>query len=267
MHQTHHCRTLFISDTHLGTADCQAELLLEFLQSTSCETLYLVGDIIDLWQLKSAIYWPRIMNDIVCELVSKANSGTQVIYIPGNHDELLRDFVGTDFNGIQIKLEDTHLTLKGERLLVLHGDALDDTVRTYRWTEALGSNLYDVALAISRTYNRICKRLGYNYWSFAAYIKYKFKNAVIFIDKFEAAAAQLAHHRGYAGVICGHIHHPNNCQYGSVKYYNTGDWVEHCSALAEDLEGNLRVIDWLQMRQLTASDTPASQKPQRLRAA
>ncbi|MCB1692650.1 MAG: UDP-2,3-diacylglucosamine diphosphatase [Pseudomonadales bacterium] len=238
------CRSIFISDVHLGTSDCQAELLLDFLESTSCENLYLVGDIVDLYKLRNAIYWPRIKNEIANSILEKARSGTRVIYIPGNHDELLRDFVGSHWNGIDVKMQDIHTTAAGQRLLVLHGDVYDDAVRNMRWLEMLGGSLYELIMIVSRIYNRMRKRLGYPYWSFAAFIKTRFKEAVRYIERFEATAARDAAERGYDGIVCGHIHSPSRRVIDGTLYLNTGDWVEHCTALIEDERGGLVLIDW-----------------------
>ncbi len=236
-----HFRSIFISDTHLRTLDCQADLLLEFLETVICDHLYLVGDIIDIWQLKSTLFWPKVMNDIVLALIKKANSGTRVTYIPGNHDELMRHYAGTTFEGIDICMDAVHTTMDGKRLFVFDGDDLDEVVRNFRWVESLADSLYTFILQVSRVYNAVRRRLGYGYWSFAAYIKYKFKNAVAFIERYEEAASALAARGGYDGIVCGHIHHPNNVGYAGVTYLNTGDWVEHCSALVEDQQG---IFNW-----------------------
>lgn len=237
-------RSIFISDVHLGTTDCQARLLLDFLESTDSEYLYLVGDIVDFWKLRNTIYWPNEKNAIANLLFEKAKSGTRVIYIPGNHDEVLRDFAGSHVNGIDIKLHDVHLSAGGKRLLVLHGDIFDDVVRNIRWLEALGSNLYDIIMVMSRIYNRARRLLGFSWWSFASFVKFKFKEAVRYIENFEATAARHAASEGYDGIICGHIHAPNQCQFDSTLYYNTGDWVEHCSALVESHAGNFSLVSW-----------------------
>lgn len=253
-------RSIFISDLHLGTSDCQAELLLEFLAATRSEYLYLVGDIVDLWKLQGSVYWPRTKNRIANLVFDKARSGTKVIYIPGNHDELLRDFAGSHINGIDVKLEDVHTTAAGERLLILHGDIFDDLVRNMRWVESLGNNLYELTMIVSRYYNRVRRILGFPYWSFAAFIKYKFKEAVRHIENFEEVAARHAGIKGYDGIVCGHIHHPNQRTLHGCRYLNTGDWVEHCSALTEDHTGRLTLIEWPRMREvLLAPAIPARQ--------
>lgn len=253
-------RSIFISDVHLGTSDCHAAALLDFLKSTSSEYLYLVGDIVDLWKLQHAVFWPRIKNDLANLVLEKARTGTRVIYIPGNHDALLRDFVGSHFNGIDVRMEYVHITVTGQRLLVLHGDKFDDAVRNMRWIEVLGGVLYEFIMKLSRIQNRLREMLGYPYWSFAAFIKYKFKEAVRYIEKYEETAAREAAQEGYDGIICGHIHHPNQRTIDGTLYLNTGDWVEHCTALVEDKKGNMKLIDWLAHRQ-QQSEIPALVHP------
>ncbi len=254
MKSSRHYRSIFISDIHLGTADCQADLLLEFLQYTSSDYLYLVGDIVDFWKLRNAIYWPRIKNSVLNMILEKAKNGTQVIYIPGNHDEILRDFTGSHYHGIDLRQQAVHQTLQGKRLLVLHGDVFDTAVRNMRWLETLGSSLYDFVMVLSRIYNRIRKQFGYTYWSFAAFIKYRFKEAVRYIENFEMTATAHASKLGFDGIICGHIHHPNKIEHEGTSYFNTGDWVEHCTALAEDEFGNLSIVDWIEVRYQLIAD-------------
>lgn len=237
-------RSIFISDLHLGTRDCQADLLLEFLDRTSSDYLYLVGDIVDLWKIERYIHWPGVKNRIAKLIFDKARNGTRVIYIPGNHDEYLRELAGSRINGIEIRLQDSHMTAAGKRLLVLHGDIFDDLVRNIRWLESLGDSLYDLIMFLSRFYNRLRRSLGFSYWSFAAFIKYKFKDAVRYIENYEEIAAHHAANRGYDGIVCGHIHHPNQRLLGDMRYYNTGDWVEHCTALTEDINGKLAILHW-----------------------
>lgn len=253
-------RSIFISDLHLGTSDCQAELLLEFLGSTTSDYLYLVGDIVDLWKLRGYIHWPNAKNRIANLIFDKAKTGTRVIYIPGNHDELLRDFAGSHINGIDVRLHDIHTTARGERLLILHGDIFDDLVRNIRWLESLGNNLYDLIMFLSRFYNRLRRLMGFPYWSLATFIKYRFKEAVRYIENFEEAAAHHAALGGYDGIVCGHIHHPNQRRLHDLLYCNTGDWVEHCTALTEDAQGNLALLDWPRTREaLRAGFEPARQ--------
>ena len=241
-------RSIFISDVHLGTLDCQSNLLLDFLESTECESLYLVGDIIDMQKLTKAVYWPKENSELINLVFRKAKRGTCVVYIPGNHDAALRNYVGNHFNGVELKDEDVHVTAQGQRLLVIHGDCLDEVVRSMDWLVHLGDKLYSMIMVMSRYYLYVRRLFGSSYWSFAAFIKYKFKVAVKYIERFESAAARLSLERGFDGIVCGHIHHPNKDDHGEVQYLNTGDWVEHCTALVEDETGQLFLINWLEMK-------------------
>ena len=237
-------RSVWISDTHLGTAGCNAELLLDFLKSIQPETLYLVGDIIDGWRLKRGWYWPPRHNDIVRRVLKLANKGTHVIYVPGNHDEVLRDYGGLSFGGVDVVPEAIHVTADGRRLLVLHGDEFDGVVLYARWLAFLGDYAYAALLHLNVGFNRVRRRFGLPYWSLSAHIKKKVKNAVAFISRFEEAVAHAAHERGVDGVVCGHIHSAEIRRFGDVTYYNDGDWVESCTALVEHANGHLEILDW-----------------------
>jgi len=237
-------RTIWISDTHLGTPGCNADLLLDFLKSVECETLYLVGDIIDAWQLRKGWYWPPRHNDIVRCVMKAAKHGTRVAYIPGNHDELFRDYVGLQLGDIEILPEAIHATADGRRLLVLHGDIFDSVVLYARWLAFLGDSAYTMLLKANKIVNAVRRRFGLPYWSLAAHLKKRVKNAVQFISSFEEAVAHAALDRGVDGVVCGHIHSAEIRQFGSVTYYNDGDWVESCTALVEHGDGRMEVLDW-----------------------
>jgi UDP-2,3-diacylglucosamine pyrophosphatase LpxH len=237
-------RTVWISDIHLGTAGCSADLLLDFLKSIECDTLYLVGDIIDAWQLKRGWYWPARHNDVVRRILKMAKRGTRVIYIPGNHDEMLRDYSGLAFGGVEIANEAIHITADGRRLLVLHGDVFDSVVMYARWLAFLGDHAYTLLLRINVLVNAVRRRFDLPYWSLAAHLKKKVKNAVAFISRFEEAVAHAAAERHVDGVVCGHIHSAEIRQFGDVTYYNDGDWVESCTALVEHGDGTICVVDW-----------------------
>lgn len=237
-------RTLWISDVHLGTRGCQAEYLLDFLRHHETETLYLVGDIVDAWALKGTWYWPQSHNDVVQKILRKARAGTRVLYIPGNHDEVFRDFVPLVFGGVQLLSRAIHETADGRRLLVMHGDELDGLLNYASWISKLGSHAYDAALWINRWFNLLRRRMGYPYWALSSYMKHKVKNAMAFITKFEETLAREARHQGVDGVICGHIHWAETRRMGDILYCNTGDWVEHCTALAEYENGQLEIITW-----------------------
>jgi len=237
-------RTVWISDVHLGTPGCNAELLLDFLKSTECETLYLVGDIIDGWQLRKGWYWPTRHNDVVRCILKKAKHGTRVVYVPGNHDEALRDFTGLNFGGVEVVDDIIHRTADGRDLLVIHGDQFDGVVLYARWLAFLGDHAYTLLLKLNQVVNAVRKRLGLPYWSLSSHLKKKVKNAVQYVCSFEAAVAHAASERGADGVVCGHIHTAEIRQIGDVTYYNDGDWVESCTALVEHFDGRIEILDW-----------------------
>ncbi len=241
-------RTVFISDVHLGTRGCQAELLLDFIRHIECETLYLVGDIIDGWRLKGGWYWPQTHNDVVQKVLRLARRGARVIYVPGNHDEFARQYAGMQFGGVSVVEDDIHVTASGQRLLVVHGDHFDGVVGYAKWLSLLGDWAYALALALNTGFNRIRRRLGFGYWSLSAYLKSKVKNAVSFIADFEAAVAEEARRRGVDGVVCGHIHKPDLRRIDGILYANDGDWVESCTALVEHFDGRLEIVEWARLR-------------------
>jgi UDP-2,3-diacylglucosamine pyrophosphatase LpxH len=237
-------RTIWISDTHLGTAGCQAGRLLDFLRRTESSHLYLVGDIIDGWQLRRRWYWHQSHNDVVQKILRKARKGTEVIYIPGNHDEAVRHFLGVAFGGIAIRDEAVHTTARGLRLLVTHGDLFDGVVQYARWLAYLGDRLYTLSLHLNRWLNAARARLGLRYWSLAQFLKHKVKNAVGYIVAFEEALAAEARARQFDGVVCGHIHQAEIRDIGGILYCNDGDWVESLTALVETAEGDLSILHW-----------------------
>ncbi|WP_398288825.1 UDP-2,3-diacylglucosamine diphosphatase [Sphingomonas nostoxanthinifaciens] len=246
-------RTVFISDTHLGTPGCNAELLLDFLKSIECETLYLVGDIIDAWQLRKGWYWPPRHNDIVRRVLKLSKHGTRVIYVPGNHDELLRDYAGLGLGDVEIVNRAIHETADGRRLLVLHGDQFDGVVLYAKWLAFLGDSAYVLLLKSNAGVNWVRRRFGLPYWSLAAHLKKRVKNAVQFICRFEEVVAHAAVEAGVDGVVCGHIHSAEIRQFGDVTYYNDGDWVESCTALVEHEDGRMAIIDWAERKRAEAA--------------
>jgi UDP-2,3-diacylglucosamine pyrophosphatase LpxH len=239
---TRHYRAIFISDLHLGTPGCQAEALLEFLKTHSCDTLYLVGDIIDGWQLRRKWYWPQAHNDVVQKLLRKARKGCRVIYVPGNHDEFARDFLNHSFGGVEVVEHAVHTTADGKKLWVIHGDYFDGVIQFAKWLAYVGDTLYDWALKANRHLNYMRGRLGMPYWSLSAYLKLKVKKAVNFISDFEVAVANEAKKLGYDGVVCGHIHHAEIRNIDGVLYCNDGDWVESLSTLVEHHDGRLEIL-------------------------
>jgi len=243
-HRVRRHRTLFISDTHLGTRGCKAELLADFLAHNDCDTLYLVGDIVDGWRLRRSWFWNDTHSRVVNLILRKVEEGTRVIYVPGNHDEVLRDYAGLILAGVELRREAIHRTADGRDLLVLHGDQFDGIVTYAKWLALLGDHAYTVALALNEILNSTRRRLGMPYWSLSAYLKLKVKNAAKFITNFEAAIVREAKRRGVEGVVCGHIHHAQIRSMEGILYCNDGDWVESCTALAEDAKGRLEIVNW-----------------------
>jgi UDP-2,3-diacylglucosamine pyrophosphatase LpxH len=242
-----HVRSAFLSDVHLGARECRADLLLEFLHHVHMQQLFLVGDIVDVWNMRRGFYWPQLHNNVLRTILGKAKHGTRIIYVPGNHDEEFRDLDGSVFGNLEVHREYVHTTALGRRLLVAHGDEFDGSVKCSRWLAALGSGMYDVSLGLNRGLNRVRRAFGFPYWSLASYLKSKVGNAMTYVHRFEEAAAHAAVRRGLDGIVCGHIHRPADTERSGVRYCNTGDWVENCSALIEDHSGELhlwQLADW-----------------------
>jgi UDP-2,3-diacylglucosamine pyrophosphatase LpxH len=237
-------RAIWISDVHLGTPGCQAYYLLDFLRTHKANTLYLVGDILDGWQLKRSWYWPQAHNDVVQKVLRSARKGTKVIYVPGNHDELVRQFTGLHLGEIAITEDAIHTTADGKRLWVVHGDLFDGVMQHARWLAHFGDRMYAILLTLNRWLNAIRQRFGLPYWSMSQYLKHKVKNAVNFISDFERVMTEEARRRGCDGVVCGHIHKAEVREINGVLYCNDGDWVESLTALAEDFNGELHLIHW-----------------------
>ena len=262
-HATWHVRTVWISDLHLGTPGCRADALLDFLKRVDCDTLYLVGDIIDGWQLRRSWYWPQAHNDVVQKLLRKVRKGTRVVFVPGNHDEFARRYVQHEFGGIEVQEEAVHLTADGRRLWVTHGDLFDGVVQCAKWLAYLGDNLYEFTLRLNRHVNRLRARLGLPYWSLSKYLKLKVKRAVSYVSDFERAVAHEARKRGVDGVVCGHIHHAEIRDIDGLLYCNDGDWVESMTALVEHFDGELAIVEWQQAAPMTPQPlAPVPQAPQ-----
>jgi UDP-2,3-diacylglucosamine pyrophosphatase LpxH len=237
-------RAIWISDVHLGSKSCKAEFLLEFLKSTESEYLYLVGDIIDMWAMHRGIYWPEAHNNVIRTVLGKAKHGTRVVYIPGNHDDRFRDYVGISFGNVKLRLRAVHTTADGRRLLLMHGDEFDHVIRYSRWLSHVGDHAYAFLLKFNRLINYARRKLGLPYWSISAYLKHKVKNAVNVISDFEHTLAAEAKRCKAHGLVCGHIHHAQVKRIGDVLYCNDGDWVESCTALVERHDGSLRLLHW-----------------------
>jgi UDP-2,3-diacylglucosamine pyrophosphatase LpxH len=237
-------RTIFLSDLHLGTRSCQAELVLDFLRHNEADTYYLVGDIIDGWRLRGGWYWPQAHNDVMQKLLRKVRRGAHMIFIPGNHDEFARQFFGLSFGGIEIRRNAVHVAADGRRYWITHGDEFDVVVRHAKWLAFFGDWAYDTAIFINTHFNRLRRLFGFGYWSFSAWAKLKVKNAVNFIGSFERELAAEAKKRGADGVVCGHIHHAAVREIDGVTYVNTGDFVESCTAVVEHDDGRMEIVRW-----------------------
>jgi UDP-2,3-diacylglucosamine pyrophosphatase LpxH len=259
-------RTIWISDVHLGTRGCKAELLLDFLRCTEARTIYLVGDIVDGWRLRKSWFWPQTHNDVVQKLLRKVRHGTRIIYVPGNHDECLREYATLKFGGVEVVEEAVHVTADGRRLLVIHGDHYDLIVQNARWLALLGDGAYTLALWVNNYFNRMRRFFGYEYWSLSAFLKLRVKNAVQYIGSFAEALADEARRRDFDGVVCGHIHHAEIRDLGGVLYCNDGDWVESCTALVEHFDGRLAILRWAEPGSGDLVASPATPVPAATRA-
>ena len=237
-------RTIFLSDLHLGTRTAQPARVLDFLKKHDAETVYLVGDIIDGWRLRHSWFWPRINDEIVALLLAKQRAGTRLVYLPGNHDEFMRDFYGRPFAGVEVIEEVVHEGADGKRYLILHGDKFDVVVAHARWLALLGDGAYRLAITLNGQVNRVRRAFGLTYWSLSAWAKRKVKNAVNYLGEFEMQMTAEAKRVGADGVVCGHIHHAVIRDMDGVTYMNCGDWVESCTALVEHGDGRFEIIAW-----------------------
>lgn len=235
--------SIWISDVHLGTRHSRVDRLLEFLKETESNYIYIVGDLIDGWELRRRWFWNDEHNVLIQKLLRKNRKRTRIIYITGNHDEFLEKFVGIRFGSLKIARETIHVSLNGRRYLVIHGHQFDGLVHCNRLLEKMGTVIYQWILDLNHYFNRARRRLGFGYWSFASYIKMKSKSAVKFITQYEEAMQQMAWNRNVHGIICGHIHRAESKTIGDVEYLNCGDWVENCTALVEDLDGEFKILN------------------------
>ena len=247
-----HHRTLFISDIHLGTKAAQAEALLHFIKHNTADTIYLVGDIVDLWKIRRGVYWPQPHNDVLQKLLRTARKGTRVIFIPGNHDEALRDYCGQSFGSIEVQRNAIHETADGQRYTVMHGDEFDVVVRYAKWLAFIGDRSYELALWSNRPLNWVRRKLGYGYWSLSAHLKSRVKAAVSFIGEYEDNLAEVAKRNATDGVICGHIHQAADRRIGNIRYLNCGDWMESCTAITESHTGELEIVRWQEVMEAQA---------------
>ena len=256
-------RAIFVSDIHLGTRGCQAKLLLDFLRSHEANTYYLVGDVFDGWSLKRGWHWPQSHNDVLEAFLAKAHAGTRIVFVPGNHDEVMRAYLGTHFGGIEVVREATFEAADGRRFLVTHGDQFDAVVVHAGWLAHVGDRAYDLALWLNTWQNRARHLWGGQYWSLSNWAKQQVKQAVNYISAYETVLAEEARRGGYDGIICGHIHNATMREIGGIAYVNTGDWVESCTAIAEREDGSLHLIDWAAVTRGRAVPHQQAETPER----
>ena len=249
-------KSIFISDVHLGTRGCQANKLLEFYKHTRSENLYLVGDIIDIWELKKRFYWPQEHNDVIQKTLRKARHGTKVHYIIGNHDEMFRKMIPLNFGDIKMVNRVVHETVNKKKYIVVHGDAWDGVMKYAKWLSKIGSVAYNWLLTINVVINFFRRRLGKDKWSLAKFLKSKVKNAVKYIGEYEKTIANFAKRKKVDGIICGHIHKAANQNLEGINYLNCGDWVESCTALVEHFDGRMEIIEWDKLRQEVVNYEP-----------
>ncbi len=255
--QRRHYRSIWLSDIHLGSRGCKADFLLDFLKHVEADYIYLVGDIIDGWSLKQRWYWPQAHTDVINALLARGRDGSRLVYLPGNHDEDFRDYVGLRLGNLAVAGNAVHRTADGRRFLVTHGDQFDVVVENAKWVALAGDKAYTALLAFNTWFNAVRRRLGFPYWSISAFIKHKVKMATAFIGDYETVLVQAARNHEVDGVICGHIHHAEMRNVGGIVYCNTGDWVESCSAVVEHETGELEIINWADMHAETAAGMAA----------
>lgn len=239
-------RSIFISDVHLGTKDCKANQLNAFLKQYSCEHLYLVGDIFDGWKMRNSVFWNADANRLLRRILKLSKKGVRITYITGNHDEFLRKYANNQFDNIELCNRTVHITAKQEKLLVIHGDQFEGVTRCSRWLKYIGDHGYEFLMLLNRGFNRVRAQYGYGYWSFSGFLKQHIQRAQTYINDYESSVAYGAHKQGFDGVVCGHIHHAAIKSLHDVTYYNTGDWVESCTAVVEDHNGVMHLKHWLE---------------------
>lgn len=255
-------RSIFLSDIHLGTRGCQAEQVLAFLREYESEYLFLLGDIVDFWAMRRSVHWSPAQNTVLQKVLRRARHGQKVLFIPGNHDETLRDYVDSEFGNIQVVRDYLHTTADGRQLLLLHGDEFDQITRYHKWLALVGDAAYGVLVRINVGLSWARRKLGMaGYWSLAAYAKQRIKAAVDYIDDFEEAALRAARQRGVDGVVCGHIHSAAVRESDGLTYANCGDWVDSCSAVVETPSGALQLVRWQGQTNLQVVETPDPARP------
>lgn len=238
-------RSVFISDVHLGTKDCKASALNQFLKYHPAQNLYMVGDILDGWKMRGGVYWKPAFSRVVKRIFKLSKMGVKITYITGNHDEFLRKYANNRFENISLVNKATHITANNQRLLIIHGDQFEGVARASGLLRFIGDHGYELLMFLNRQFNRLRAQFDLGYWSFSGFLKTHLQRAQRYINDYEQAVAYGAQKQGYDGVICGHIHQACSRTIDGVAYYNTGDWVESCTAIVEDFDGNLSLIKWL----------------------
>ena len=254
-------RSIFVSDIHFGTRDCKADQLNNFLKHNTCETLYLVGDIIDVWKITQNKWrWKQSHSNAIRRILGHAKRGTRVVYVAGNHDEFLRPLIqyGFSFGRVEIVNQCEHIGRDGKHYLVTHGDLFDGITKLAPWLVFLGDKAYDFVLKLNSSFNAVRHRLGFGYWSLSRFLKHKVKTSANFIFQFEGNLAAYCRKRGFDGVICGHIHHAEIRDIDGITYMNDGDWVESMTALVEHHSGKWEIITWTRERDSVDLDTDSS---------
>ncbi len=237
-------KTIFISDVHLGMPDCKAAQASHFIRNCRCDKLVLNGDIIDAWHLRRLGGWNKGHTHFLRTVLRKMEKeNTQIIYLRGNHDDILDRFIPIQFEGFTITDEHIHRTPHGD-YLVVHGDGFDAVTTNHAWLAQLGGLGYNALLRINRTYNWYRRLRGKESFSLSSWVKHKVKSAVSFVGKYEEQLQNLARQRECKGIICGHIHKAANKLVGDTHYLNSGDWVESLTAVVENLDGSFEVINY-----------------------
>ena len=237
-------RSVFISDIHLGTNMSQADKLLDFMKTFECEKIYLVGDIIDCWAMSRKKMWKQFHSDLIQKLLRRARKGTEIVYIPGNHDDIMREYCDAEFGHIILVSDCIHVGTDGKLYLVTHGDQFDIVMQNAKWLAHFGSWAYDISIYLGRWVNKIRSIFKLPYWSLSSYLKYTVKESVNFIGDYEETLSNYVKGKKLDGIICGHIHHANIRDIGGIRYMNCGDWVESCTALVENYDGTFEIIKW-----------------------
>lgn len=241
-------RTVFVSDLHIGSRGFKADNFIEFIKGVECEKLVLVGDIVDIWALSRRVYWPQSHTKALQALLKKANRGTRVVYIPGNHDEAIRGYLDAIVrigDNILVESQHRHVTASGRKVWCMHGDEVDVIIKNHRALTFLGDLGYNLVMALNPLVKRARKALGRrDHWSLSGYLKHEVKKRIKIMSNFEMATSKVARENGCDAVVCGHTHIPEEIEMEDVYYYNCGDWVDSCTYLVEHHDGEIDLMQW-----------------------